>query len=176
MEHFRAFGVTNLNFSAWCKTWWSCHGFNVCSSLPKKTLDTSLTLVIFCGHHKNMSHKTDDPLVSEDFQIFTVLKSFSEHVFMLLWSYQKQAILLNAFLRMLEYIFCSNFHRCYSKIFHLSFKNLVELATTPHDRIYLGYKWTYESGSQNKYESVLLDKFHTRLLLSQLCPFLIMML
>ena len=107
---FRAFGVTNLIFSAWCKTWWSSHGFNVSSSLPKKTLDTSLTLVIFCGNHKNMSHKTDDdPLVSEHFQIFTVLKSFSERVFMLLWSYQRQAMLLDAFLRMLEYIFCSKF-------------------------------------------------------------------
>ena len=41
---FRASGGTNFeNFPAQQQPWWRFCGFSVCTSLPKKTLDTSLS-------------------------------------------------------------------------------------------------------------------------------------
>ena len=41
--HFRVSGGTNFEkFSARCQPQWRLRGFDVCTGLPKKTLDTSL--------------------------------------------------------------------------------------------------------------------------------------
>ena len=42
---FRASGGTNFeNFTAQCQPWCHLPGFNVCTALPKKTLDTSMQI------------------------------------------------------------------------------------------------------------------------------------
>ena len=43
---FKASGGTHFeNFSTPRQSWWHLQGFHVCTSLPKKTLDTSLTAI-----------------------------------------------------------------------------------------------------------------------------------